>query len=43
VGGVRPRGKNGLFAVKGSPGASQVVLVVSKKDERRGGAIDCKE
>lgn len=42
--GVRPRGKNVLFAVKGSPGASQVVVVVVlTKDERRGGAIECKE
>ena len=40
VGSVRPRGKNVLFAVKGSPGASQVVIVVLTKDERRGGAIE---
>ena len=43
MGGVRPRGKNVLCAVKGSSGASQVVLVVWTKDERRGGAIEGKE
>lgn len=41
VGGVRPRGKNVLFAVKGSSGASQVMVLT--KDERRGGVIECKE
>lgn len=42
--GVRPRGKNVLFAVNGSRGASQVVVVVVlTKDERRGGATECKE
>lgn len=43
MGGVRPRGKNVLCAVKGSLGASQVILVVLTKDERRGGAIEGKE
>lgn len=44
MGSVRPRGKNVVVAVKGSPGASQaVMLVVLTKDERRGGAIECKE
>ena len=44
VSGVRAGRKNVLFAVKGSLGASQVVVdVVLTKDERRGGAIEYKE